>query len=468
MRSRSVAVLGAGVAGLSAALLLARDGHQVTLLERDELRVGSPEDSVHWQRRGIPHFLQPHAFIPRGRAELREHAPDVYTALLTAGASEVDLRRKLPGPVRPGDEQLQYLAVRRPLLEWALRSAVSADPRVDVRDGAQVAGVQVEYGRATAIRVGSSTVTVDVVVDALGRRTPTPKWLAAAGVEDQPVQSSDCGVIYYSRYYSVRPGFELPDGPWFLSPRGDLGYFGFSTFPGDNRTFAAVLAVPTGFPEWRDLKAARTFEAAVATIPTLRQWVDPVGVEPITDVLPMAGLRNTLRSFDAAHPRGLVPVGDAFSHTDPVLAHGLSFAIMHAADLVAALREHDDLDDALRAYVARTRADLVERYELATALDEQRHRMWAGLPVDVAHRDGDYALFSMVAAGVAAMVDPDVFRTFIRRIGLLDSTTVLDSDVALQCRIEGLFGEVSALPRPPVGPTRDDMLAIVTAAAGVA
>jgi 2-polyprenyl-6-methoxyphenol hydroxylase-like FAD-dependent oxidoreductase len=468
VQSRRVAVLGAGVAGLSAALLLARDGHQVILLERDELLVDSPAESVRWQRRGIPHFLQPHAFIPRGRVELRENLPDVYTALLTAGASEVDLRRKLPGPVRPADAELQYLAVRRPLLEWALRSAVSADPRIDVRAGTQVSGVQIEHGRATAIQVGGTSITVDVVVDALGRRTPTTKWLAAAGIEVQPMQSNDCGVVYYSRYYGVRPGFELPDGPWFLSPRGDLGYFGFSSFPGDNRTFAAVLAVPTGFPEWRELKDAAAFEAAVATIPALRRWVDPDGVDPITDVLPMAGLRNTLRSFDAAHPRGLVPAGDAFSHTDPVLAHGLSFAIMHAAALAATLREHDDVDDALSAYAARTRAEQVERYELATALDEQRHRMWAGLPVDLAHRDGDYALFTMIAAGAAATVDPDVFRAFIRRIGLLDSTTVLDSDVALQGRIEGLFGEVSALPRPPTGPTREDMLAIVRTPTGAA
>ena len=122
-------------------------------------------------RRGIPHFLQPHAFIPRGRAELRRTLPD------------------------------------------------------------------------------------------------------DAGATGSPAESSDCGVIYFTRYYRQRSTFDLPDGPWLLGPRGDLGYLGYSTFPGDNRTFAAVIAVPTGVPQWRAFRDAGVFEAAVAKIQALRSWV---------------------------------------------------------------------------------------------------------------------------------------------------------------------------------------------------
>jgi flavin-dependent dehydrogenase len=68
----SVTVMGAGVAGLCAALILGRDGRRVTLLERDAFDLASPEDAPTWPRRGIPHFLQPHAFIPRGRADIEE------------------------------------------------------------------------------------------------------------------------------------------------------------------------------------------------------------------------------------------------------------------------------------------------------------------------------------------------------------------------------------------------------------
>ena len=91
MTERRTVVIGGGVAGLAAALLLARRGHPVTLLERDELDVGTAIDSPGRRRPGIAHYLQPHAFIPRGRVELLAQLPDVYADLIAAGA-----RRRWP------------------------------------------------------------------------------------------------------------------------------------------------------------------------------------------------------------------------------------------------------------------------------------------------------------------------------------------------------------------------------------
>src|SRR5512144_2890485 len=135
-------VAGGGVAGLAASLAVARAGHRAVVLERDSVDPGGPpEGAFAVGRQGIPHYLQPHAFLPRGRRLLADWAPDVLDALLEAGADPQDLARKLHGPREPGDEDLVYLWVRRPGIEWAIRRAAAAEPSVEIRQGVQVRGV---------------------------------------------------------------------------------------------------------------------------------------------------------------------------------------------------------------------------------------------------------------------------------------------------------------------------------------
>lgn len=459
MSARQVVVLGAGPAGLAASLLLARAGHAVTLLERDDLAPAG-QDPFSWERRGVPHFTQPHMLIPRACKELRQHAPDVYDALLSAGAGEIDVRARLEDDPRPGDEDLRYLAVRRPVLEAALRNAVLTQGGVEARFGTAVDGLLLEGNRVTGVRAAGTVVEAELVIDAMGRRSPVPGWLTAGGMDRPACRTSPCGVVYYSRYYRLRPGKALPPGPFVLGPRGDLGFMGFATFPGDDGTFAALLAVPPGVPALKSLKDCEAFDAAVARIPALRTWVDPALVTPLTPVLAMAGLQNSVPDADHGAALGLLAVGDALSHTDPTLAHGIAFALVHAGELVHALREHTSLEDLARAFRTATAPALRERFELASALGAQRLEAWNGGAVDMAHHDGAYALFSLAAGGAASLIDPEVLRVFVRRMGLLDSTRVLDDDLPMQLRIEQRFAELrSRVPAPPAPPTKEELLA---------
>ena len=100
------------------------------------------------------------------------------------------------------------MGVRRPLIEWALRRAVLDEPRIEVHDGVSASGVGLDGDRVTSVRFGDAELEVDLVVDACGRRTATADWIG----DDGGVETTDCGVIYYSRYYRVRDGVRAAAG----------------------------------------------------------------------------------------------------------------------------------------------------------------------------------------------------------------------------------------------------------------
>jgi 2-polyprenyl-6-methoxyphenol hydroxylase-like FAD-dependent oxidoreductase len=468
-----IAVLGAGVAGLATTLALARDGHEVVLVERDEIIVDEPLEAPTWPRRGIPHFLQAHAFTSRGRLELKTQFPDVFQALLDAGADDIALWRKLSGEVQPGDEDLAMVGVRRPIIEWALRRAVLADGGISVASGVQVVGLEAEPSPTPIVRGFRTTagpVEADLLVDAMGRRSAVAGWIKELGGTPMAEESSDCGVIYYTRYYRVREGATLPDGPWLPTPRADLGYGLFSSFPGDNGTFAGLIAIPPGDQDLKVLRHNVAFDAALPLMPSLYSWTNPDTSTPFTDVLPMGSLQNTLRTFMDGRPPaiGLVSIGDALCHTDPVFALGLSFALIEAGVLAAAVRQHGgDVEAVALEFDAAIRPSMTERFHFATAVDGLRLRRWTGEPIDIAHRDGGaYPLFTVAAGTAAALADDDVFRTIVRRNYFLDPLSVLDDDNAMQERIERIFAELLATPRPAPGPTRDELLVTVREALG--
>jgi 2-polyprenyl-6-methoxyphenol hydroxylase-like FAD-dependent oxidoreductase len=448
-------VAGGGVAGLAAALALARAGHDVVVLERDLVHAdGPPAGAFDVGRRGIPHYFQPHAFLPRGRRLLADWAPDVLDTLLGAGADPQDLALKLQGARQPGDEDLVYLWVRRPVIEWALRRAAAAEPAVEIRGGVRVKGL-ITSGNGAQRAVGVAVddgdpVRGDVVVDALGRYRSPSGWPRATG---EPI---DSGGVYFCRYFELAEGVDHLDAP-ILNPRGDLGYMGFNTFRGDNRTFAVILLAPAADHDLRVLRHERAWSAACAAIRPLDVMTSADYGRPITDVMPMGGLMNVDRTGDPG-VSGVVAVGDAFCHTDPAFAYGLSFALAHAQALARAASEGPDVDAISDRYRADAGPEARERHALAGATDAARGQRWSGEPLDIGRADGCYPLFSFVGALAAAPHDDLVLRRTIRRIGLLDRTGVFDHDDALHDRIETILGGLAARPPAPPGPPREELL----------
>ncbi|PWU08914.1 MAG: hypothetical protein C5B51_07000 [Terriglobia bacterium] len=440
-RPQSVVIAGAGVAGLSAALALSRSGIRVTIVERDAVA------ELSWTRAGVPHFSQPHILLPRGRQALLRRFPDVYAALLRMGALEIDPARKLLGECRPGDEELLALAVRRPLLESALRAAVLAEPEIRVISGQKITGLAGRAGSVPRIEglrtAAGDMIGGDLVVDALGRTSPVPAWIEALGGRPPQVESFPCGFVYYSRHFRLRPDVDLPDGPWLFGPRGKIGPMTFLMFYGDNRTFAISFCVPTGVRDLRVIRHEAAFMAACRAVPVLREAADPRSAEPISPVMPLGSLQNTFRHYQqdgGPCALGTLPIGDAICHTDPSFSLGLSFALDHAGKLADAITGNpgDGLAQA-RAYFAAIEPEARERFLMIRNIYAARERKRQGEPLDFTKRSSCYPLFASMGLDAAALMDAEIFRVAVRRFGLLDRLSVFDNDIRLQDRVEELL-----------------------------
>jgi 2-polyprenyl-6-methoxyphenol hydroxylase-like FAD-dependent oxidoreductase len=458
-------VLGGGVAGLAMALAASRGGHQVALLERDTDTPAADAAEVFegWRRTGVAQFRQPHNFLGLGRQLLRDRAPDIYQDLLGAGAVEVEQFRFLAGAApEPGDEDLATIGCRRPVFEAALRRAVQAEAAIDLRPGCRVTGLALSAGRPAHVEgvvlAGGERLAADLVVDATGRSSRTPAWLAEAGLGPVAERSSGCGLIYYSRHFQRRDG--IPEPPYasvLAGPRGDLGYVAYAIFVGDNGSFAVIFMAPPWDRPFRDLRHPEAYMRAARLLPGVAAWIDPDAATPATPVLPFGQVTNTVRDYSTgAGPvaPGLQPIGDALCHTNPSFAFGASMALHQAftlANLLGVAADHQDLG---RRFAAAVGDDLRDRYRAVAAEDRDRARWWGGEPIDITDPAASMALFLRAVVYRMAPADPRLLRAVVRRVDLLDRPDQLERDQELHALALELY---HSAPRP-AGPSRSQLL----------
>ena len=465
-----IVVLGAGMCGLATGMMLARDGHAVTVLERDQGPVpDSPELAwEQWSRDGVAQFRQAHYLQPGGRAVLDAELPDVAAALEAAGAIRFDALSMMPPTItdrtpRPGDERFVTITARRPVLEHVLARAAHSEPGVETRRGVEVRALLTRsYNgtpHVTGVRTESGEVfDADLVVDAMGRRSQLPRWLAVAGCRPVHEEAEDGGFIYYTRYFRSADG----SVPRPLAPlMAPIGTFAIVTLPADNGTWSVTVYISTGDRPLKRLRDPDRWTAVVGACPLQAHWLEG---EPITGIDAMSGVIDRYRRLmrdGRPVATGVVPVADAWACTNPALGRGMTLGLMHARRLRDVVRTH--LNDPVRlseTWDAVTEAELTPWYRETVAENRGRLRELEALRNGREPGRPTKLTEALNAALLTAMPhDADLFRVFLAARCCVKP---LHEAFACEDTVQRIFDAARDRTRPTIpGPDREQLLQLL-------
>ena len=452
----NILICGGGVIGLCAATMLGRDGHRVTVLEADP--AGQPLASVEgwaaWERPGVAQFRQPHNLSSRFRMISDQELPGLTDELLRTGCVWVDYldSRSLPPTItdrapRPGDEAIRFVTGRRPIIEWAVAAIAQAAPNVTIRRGVRVreliTGASAVPGvpHVTGVRTTSGEeIRADLVIDAMGRRSPACEWILAAGGRSPIEEAEDSNFAYFTRYFS---GHQRPRRTGrALTP---MGLFSILTLDGDNDTWSITLYTSSKNKAMRALRDTATFHRVVSACPRQAHWLDG---EPITPVLLMAGVIDRHRRFVVdGQPiiTGFAAVGDAWACTNPSAGRGLSVGLLHAQVLRDVARRHINDPRAFASeYDTETESQVGPFYRNQIAADRARIAEMNALEEDVPVPAPNPVMAKLLAA---SSHDADVLRGMIE----IAMCVALPQEVIARPHVAAKLAELDghSLPQDP-------------------
>ncbi|ALE77160.1 FAD-dependent oxidoreductase [Pseudonocardia sp. AL041005-10] len=337
-----VIVVGARCAGSPTAMLLARVGYRVLLLEKARF----PKDKL------SSHYIHQPGVALLGRW-------GVLDDLRSTGCTPIDREIyespgvRLEGFSEAVDGYRTTYAPRRYILDPLLaRSAMAAG--VEFRDGCAVSDVVWEDGRVVGVRLMTpsgvaSTERARLVVGADGMRSLIARKTGAANVVEHPRRTC----TYYSYWSGVPAQMELYERPgrWVASlPTHDDLTLIMTYFPQQeyNRVRADVEASHS--------EAVRSTAAHLYERMALGHRVER-----------FYGTGHQENFFRRAHGPGWVLVGDAVHHKDSITARGITDAFIQAEALVSSIGDglHEDaaLAAAMRDYEKTLDADFADLFQ---------------------------------------------------------------------------------------------------------
>jgi flavin-dependent dehydrogenase/pimeloyl-ACP methyl ester carboxylesterase len=343
-----VVVVGASIAGCTAATLLGRAGARVAVLER------RPDPAAY--KTMCTHFIQASATPTLERVGLAER---IESAGGVRNGFELWSRY---GWVRPEiGEDYPFSPygydIRREKLDPMVRELAAETPGVELKLGQTVTGVIQPNGRPVGVRAadrerGEHEIRARVIVAADGRETDMARL---TGVRARVMPHNRFGYFAYYRDLPLDSGERSM--MWLLDP--DVAY---AFVQDDGLTLLATFQTKDRM-SWFKRDYAANFEGVFRDLP---RAPDISAAERTSKILGKLDMPNTARR--AASP-GLAFVGDAAMAADPLWGIGCGWAFQSGEWLGEELGEafagspsDKDLDEALERYRKRHRRELMAHF----------------------------------------------------------------------------------------------------------
>jgi 2-polyprenyl-6-methoxyphenol hydroxylase-like FAD-dependent oxidoreductase len=349
-----VVVVGARCAGAPTAMLLARAGYRVLLLEKDRY----PRDTL------STNLIHPRGVVRLARWALVDAVeasgcPPIVDGVSAAAGTCV----RGWGPAAHGIRAAY--APRRHVLDTILAEA-AASAGADFHDGCTVEELLVEDGRVAGVRYRTPNraavhARARLVVGADGMRSTVARLAGATAYGAQPRLTC----VYYT-YWDRGTGPGGGPAAMELYQRTGCAVSAITTHGG--QTMVAAYRPQSEFRRVRLDLWANYLQAISSTAPELHDRL--AGGGRATERLRGTGAQHNV--FRRASGPGWVLVGDAGHHEDSIAAHGITNAFSQAellADCVDGdLGDTGRLDAALRRFAAERDALLMPAYRVTLML----------------------------------------------------------------------------------------------------